>query len=449
VTIRIISKHLTFVLFLCACSGMGGKDEDSTRSAEAPGEGSVPVDAVVMSEADGVLQARVAVAVASPQVVRASQQSKIAGAMATFAPGAFLIDADVTIEPGATLATDATLALAGLKGRSIVAAGEAVAIYWSEDRDAAVPVLIAIPLPPQSTPLATAGAKLYVLYSANVVGSEAFDVGKLADGEIKMESGLVSFSRLSFGIYQAVYIAEAAAATRTSTQTSTQTSTKTASGTSTGTIGAGEDEYALPPPKPNPEKKKPTAFAITAPTDELSAKSIRIEWELSDFATSFDVTVASDAECKTDAKTTAGVEALTVVAEGVVNGDNFICVVANGEHGTTPASNNGFKFRADVEGPETPAAPTIALDGNIGIHVEWLPVQDSGEAGVARYGLEIATAAAKAKGEADVFNSEISDTTKDAIGFGGQTYYARVRAIDSVGNEGAWSAWSEALTIPQ
>lgn len=442
--IRIISTHLLFALLVCGCSGMGGKDEDSTRSSEAPGEGGVPVDAAVTSEADGILQARVAVALPNPQIVRASQQSKIAGAMATFAPGAFQIDADVTIEPGASLANDAMLDLVGLKGRSIVAAGEAVALYWSEDRDAAVPVLIAIPLPLQA-----AGAKLYVLYSANVVGSDAFDVGTLTDGDIKMESGLVSFSRLSFGIYQAVYVAEAAAAPRTSTRTSTKTASGSGTGTDTGTAGAVEDEYALPPPKPNPEKQKPTAFAITAPTAELSAKSVRIEWELSDFATSFDVTVASDAECKTDAKTTEGVEALMVVTEGVVSGDNFVCVVANGEHGTTPASNNAFKFKADIDAPEQPAAPTIALDGNIGIHVEWLPVQDLGGAGLARYGLEIATAAAKARGEADVFNSEITDTTKDAIGFGGQTYYARVRAIDSVGNEGAWSAWSEALTIPE
>jgi hypothetical protein len=439
---RIIPKHLLITLFLCGCSGIGGKDENSTRSEL--GEAGAPVDAAVTSEADGSLQARVAVAIASPQVVRASQQSKIAGATATFAPGAFNIDADVTIEPGPNLATKATLDLVGLGGRAIVAAGEAVAIYWSEDRDAAVPISIAIPLPVPSAQLETAGAKLYVLYSANVVGSEALDVGSLTGGDIKLESGLVSFSRLSFGIYQAVYIAQAAVATRTAAQTST----KTVSSTSTATDDADEDEYALPPPKPNPTKQKPTAFAITAPTDELSAKSIRIKWELSDFATSFDVTVASDAECKTDAKTTTGVEALMVVAEGVVDGDNFICVVANGEHGSTPASNNGFKFRADVQAPEKPVAPTIALDGNIGIHVEWLPVQDLGAAGVARYGLEIATAAAKAKGEADVFNSEITDTTKDAIGFGGQTYYARVRAIDTVGNEGEWSSWSEALTIP-
>lgn len=233
----------------------------------------------------------------------------------------------------------------------------------------------------------------------------------------------------------------------TSTQqtTATDTSTITQTDTEADLDDAGEQQGLA-----NLDHQQPQAFSITAPRTPLNAKAVIVQWEASEFAVSFDVTIAKDQACADGAVTKQNIKATRTSAEAVVDGINYVCVVANGQYGDTPASNNGFTFQADISGPEKPAAPSLVLDGNIGLHMTWLPVQDVGAAGLARYGTEITTELGKANGQADVFNAELSasETSKDAVGFRGETYYSRIRGIDHLGNEGPWSDWSRPLTIP-
>ena len=436
---RLVKIMLPAVMLLAtACRGDGlFKKQGSSTNTRAS---ETIVDAQVIADAAGSIQAVVKTGNPNSQLVRSSMLSLIAGATVKFLPGAFPVDMTVTLEIGASLVSGSALETAGLSQYTIVAAGEPVNLFWAEDRDALVPFIVSISGPQRSQRSLQSEDILHVIYSANIVDSNLDAVGSITGADLQITDGFVSFSRQSFGTYQAILLSQGPMPRPTGAKTATNQSTDT---------DTDEDGDTNRPSTPNPDKQNPQTFKITAPSDPLNGRNILVKWDASLYATSYDVIIAKDADCSVEAVVTKGVTGKRLATRAIADGPNFVCVHANNQYGVTPASNNALEFLADVQTPEKPASPMMVRAGDIEIQVSWSTVEDLGVAGFARYGLEITTAIGKSLGKADVFNSELSasENQKSAIGFIGETYYARVRGIDRVGNEGPWSEWSEPLTL--
>lgn len=103
------------------------------------------------------------------------------------------------------------------------------------------------------------------------------------------------------------------------------------------------------------------------------------------------------------------------------------------------------RYRLDTTPPDAPAAPTGpgAVTTSTAVAFTWLAALDSGS-GVDSYDCQIGTSA----GAADVFSGNVGAAlSKSFTGAYGVTYYARVRAIDAVGNVGPWSASSAGVWV--
>ncbi|MGE0172389.1 MAG: hypothetical protein AB7T49_06380 [Oligoflexales bacterium] len=108
-------------------------------------------------------------------------------------------------------------------------------------------------------------------------------------------------------------------------------------------------------------------------------------------------------------------------------------------------SSNSNGIMVDTSAPSTPAAPADAgtHTNNTTVTFNWVAPSDSGS-GIASYVLEIGTTA----GNDDVFSGDVGNVlTKDVNGTNGSTYYARVKAIDHVGNESAFSPDSDGIVV--
>ncbi len=93
-------------------------------------------------------------------------------------------------------------------------------------------------------------------------------------------------------------------------------------------------------------------------------------------------------------------------------------------------------FHFDFQAPAAPAAPVGMVPAIPDVRFDWEPATDTGGSEVAFYECQIGTTA----GGNDVFSGNVGTSlTKTVAGASGNTYYARVRAIDGAGNVGPWS----------
>ncbi len=113
-----------------------------------------------------------------------------------------------------------------------------------------------------------------------------------------------------------------------------------------------------------------------------------------------------------------------------------------GNSSLSPCSSS---MTIDLDPPPAMAAPTDhGLFDDAALTFNWLAASDIGPAGIASYELEIRTTPANAL----VFSGNVGMAlTHHAIGAEGESYLARVRAVDAGGNLGPWSADSDGVTI--
>ena len=98
----------------------------------------------------------------------------------------------------------------------------------------------------------------------------------------------------------------------------------------------------------------------------------------------------------------------------------------------------------DVTPPPTPSAPTTPKPYAIGTSAafSWPALSDP-EGGISGYHVIIGTS----PGASNVFDGTVTGTTKTATGSYGQTFYARVSAINNAGIEGAFSSNSAGVIL--
>jgi hypothetical protein len=107
------------------------------------------------------------------------------------------------------------------------------------------------------------------------------------------------------------------------------------------------------------------------------------------------------------------------------------------------ANSNGIMV--DTSNPSTPAAPSDAgvATNNTTVTFTWVAPGDTGS-GVASYYVEVGTTA----GGNDVFAGDVGNVlTKDITGINGETYYARVKAIDEASNNSSFSSNSNGILV--
>jgi len=145
------------------------------------------------------------------------------------------------------------------------------------------------------------------------------------------------------------------------------------------------------------------------------------------------------------------------VFDGRVTGLTYLVI---GEHGSTyyarvqaidqrgnlsPWSSNSIGTKIDVVAPIVPSAPVGpgSFSGST-ITFTWGNSSDNtGGAGVSHYVVQIGTS----QSSHDVFDGNVNGTSKTISGTNGQTYFARVLAVDNVGNASALSASSSGTTV--
>lgn len=118
----------------------------------------------------------------------------------------------------------------------------------------------------------------------------------------------------------------------------------------------------------------------------------------------------------------------------------------NGDGVATPQTLNYGPFKVDASLPAAPAAPVgpgpVIL--TTGVTFIWTAPADAGGSGLASYFLQIGTT----PDGNDVFSGNVGLTlSRSFTGSYDVTYYARVRAIDGVGNAGAWSPSSVGVLV--
>jgi len=404
-------------------------DTKDNRAAASESLAAVNVDASVVSDGSGDAIGRVQVANAYTQIVRAAASSRIAGSLVAFPPGAFDIDANVTIAEGVNIATSSNLVQLIDSGIVVQAVAPAVEVTFSSDENTLLPFLEKIPLPLGGV---KPGQSLVVLYLKNTPGAAGLSLGLLAASDLVVDGGWATFSSRSYGISQAVYLASMSASPVKPKQVVTQ-------------------QKILPVASPSPPSPAaqvaPSAFSITGPTDPLTGGQPTILWDFANSADSYELRLDNkDPACGSPYRIYPGLLANGQVADKVQDGINFVCVAAINSAGRTLATNSGFKFVADASPPPVPSSPVSdsgATTSQIAITFHWSAVTDVGPAGLSGYTLQVGTT----PGGEDIFNGTIPSTSKQIVGFDGLTYYARVSAVDAVGNASAWSANSAGVTI--
>lgn len=413
---RLVGLALSASLAFSAC---GKGSESSDRSDVDPALAAIEIDAATLSDADGVITVTVDATSPNTQIVRASSQSRITGTTLAFAPGSFDIDFDVSLEEGKSIATKANLTKLAGDAAAALSTAPAVVVTWTYDQDTFVPFKVTIPVPEAPTPM-PAGASLVILTLKNQVGKPKRLLGLLPAKDATVDAGFVTSESTSYGAFQAVYI------------NSTPSKVEQVE-TDDKQQGIGKISGV-----------KPGAFGIVS-TSELSGGSSPLSWDPSDLAESYTVKLDQASATCASPYFTGSVKSLSLSLTKAKDGASFACVTAVNAAGETPATNSGLKLTVDVSAPPVPGKPTT--NGPVIQSIEpifsWDAVTDVGPAGLAYYQLEIGTT----PGGADVFNGPVTGTSKSVIGFDGKTYYARVSAVDGLGNASAFSPVSDGIEV--
>jgi hypothetical protein len=404
---------------LHAC-GKSDSNDENDRSDLDPTLAEVEVNASIVSDEAGVVTVRIASTSPNTQLVHASGESRIKGAKLAFAPSSFDIDFDVSLEEGKSIATKANLTQLMGADATVLSTAPAVVVTWTYDQDTFVPFKLTIPAPSAPAGL-VADASLVVLMIKNQVGKPKRVLGLLPASALQSSEGFVTFESNAYGVFQAVYVNKVPTAAAQVETEGKQESIGKISGVAPG------------------------AFQINSPTAELNGPDAVLAWDPADLADTYTVKLdASSAACANPYKTLT-VTSLSIGLKNARTGDTYACVTANNAAGATNATNTGFKFKADVSPPATPAKPSTNGPTTNGIEAvfSWAAVADVGDAGLAYYQVEVGTS----PGKADVFNGPVTTTTKKVIGFHGKTYYARVSAVDNLGNASEFSPVSAGVLI--
>lgn len=191
--------YLVVVLLYSAALSCSSSSSSSDESSESP-----ITDATVSSDEDGIITATIDGNSTTSQKLSASADSTISTSSVVFPVGALLIDTQITIQEGGTVASADTIENIGLSdSTSIHQTGLAVSISSSTATDAVVPFTLNIPAPTVSG-LALAEGNLVVFFS--VTRDSSHYKGVLPTADLTLDNELVSFDTKYFGVYQAAYI---------------------------------------------------------------------------------------------------------------------------------------------------------------------------------------------------------------------------------------------------
>jgi hypothetical protein len=378
------------------------------------------------SEADGIVKATFAVDSPNTQLVHGAAGSRLDGAVAAFPPGAFDVDFEVKLYEGHTLATRKNLTDLGYSDDTIiVGSGPAAVVTWTYDEDSLRAYRLTLPAP-SGLP---AGSQTVAFYVRNVPGEDGHLLGVIPADQLTAKGAGLELVTQSYGVFQLVALSTTSGEAPTKPGTASEVPTTTTVDTSPVLAGSA-----------------PGAFTITGPKDEVSGPHPRVTWTTASGVETYALKLdLDDPACGNPYRIYDGLQ-VTAQLVDAQTGTSFVCVVASNAGGSTLANNAGFKLAADGSPPPTPSRPSggPAISPSIEITYTWSAVTDVGAAGLSHYELEVGTTS----GGADVFSGDIVDKTSKAIvGFDGSTYYARVRAVDLLGNASAWSPVSAGVTI--
>ena len=113
---------------------------------------------------------------------------------------------------------------------------------------------------------------------------------------------------------------------------------------------------------------------------------------------------------------------------------------------TSAFSASSSSVTVDTAAPNTLAAPTSpnAYTSSTSVTFSWTnPGDNDNGSGIASYNVQIGTTS----GGSNIFNGNVTGLSKTFTGTNGMSYYARVQAIDGVGNTSAFSSSSSSVTV--
>ena len=139
---------------------------------------------------------------ARTQLLKASDETSIAGSSVEFPVGSLAIDSQISLGEGGEISDDLFLQQLAISN-SITNAGFAVELKSSESIDATQPFTLNIPLPSGSSLLAGENPNLVVFYFIKKAALKKSFKGVFTRSQLSIKDGFVRFTTNHFGTFQA------------------------------------------------------------------------------------------------------------------------------------------------------------------------------------------------------------------------------------------------------
>lgn len=200
---RIIRKVCLGAMLLAASAclkGPGFMKQEASQQDNTTVEEQV---IVATREVDGAVIAALDPNSTAIQLVQAPSTGEIAGTEVAFPPGSLAIATEVTIQEGAQLGDETTLAALDI-GSGLTSSGASVSITSSESIDASQPFTVSLPLPATAGLVEADYNNLVVLYKVSKVSEGSDFYGVFPRDMLSIVDGKVKFETSFFGTFQAV-----------------------------------------------------------------------------------------------------------------------------------------------------------------------------------------------------------------------------------------------------
>jgi|GEM_PF-4182794 len=347
----------------------------------------------------------------------ASQTLKISGGVlkdaAVILPANGLaIDVTASIDPENDLLDQSTASTLGISTDAATeGVGTATSITVDPPTDPLTPFTLQLPLaeaPAALTEDDDKNQRLVIVYRIKIAATGQVLVGLLPRSTLTITGRIVQFSARYFGVYQ-LY--------RTPT-----------------IIAEAIEKPSSPAPIPSsvPDTTPPGAFTIDGMPAYTNATSFAVSWTAATDATTYDVTLASDATCSTSVQSIQGVSTLTATLSSVAEGAYFVCVAAkDGAGNSVSATNNGLPVTVDLTPPGSFAlAAPSSPSSNQNPTVTW-----TSATGAVSYSIKLTSDSGCSSAISGHTYSNLTGTSlavSPALPSG--TFYICGEAVDGVGN---------------
>jgi len=186
------------------------------------------------------------------------------------------------------------------------------------------------------------------------------------------------------------------------------------------------------------------SFVVNSPTTGLANTPVETSWAAVDGAKEYVVILSTNADCTDVVQSYSGIEDTSYKLETENTGSFYLCALAVTDLGLVKSGSSSQKIEIQSETTTltTPTSPTSTSSfATTDVTFNWSAVTSA-----ATYFIEIGTSS----GASDIYSGNVGNVlTYTTSATDGQSYYARIKAIDTDGNSSEFSADSTVIVSDQ